>query len=104
VHLPPLGPLVAQLFVGDGHSGRREARLQLAEDLLPGVTVAVFEERGDCVAEFVCSDERSRTTLSNGAEVMAQELANRLGRSAVWRVMTDDNEDLRLVEARAVSR
>jgi hypothetical protein len=99
--LAGLGKALSQLYVGDGSSGRREVRMELAGELLPGVSLSLYEDQGAWVAQFTCSDDPSRALLSSSAQTLAQEFADSLQRDAVWRVMTDDDEDLRLVEARA---
>lgn len=97
--LPPLGELLAGLMVGEGHAGA--VRMELAEDLLPGVTVSVGEADGAWQVDFICRDDDSRLRLNRSAPALAQEMANRLQRDTLWRVMTDDDEDLRLFETRA---
>lgn len=96
-----LGSSVERLLVGDGSSGRREARLDLADDLLPGVSVSVFEEAGRVVAAFVCANETSRERLAACAATLASELAQALSRSTLVRVTTDDPDDPCLLEAPA---
>lgn len=96
-----LGSSVERLLVGDGSSGRREARLDLADELLPGVSVSVFEEEGRVVAAFVCASEASRERLATCAATLASELAQALSRSTLVRVTTDDPDDPCLLEAAA---
>lgn len=94
--LSRLRHLLASLFVGDGVSGPREVRMKLCDDVLPGVTLSIFEEGGAWVADFVCCNDSSRRLLCEEGALMVQEMADILGRQARWRVMTDDGEDLRL--------
>ncbi len=96
-----LSQMAQRMLVGDGSTGRRAVRIQLADDSLPGVEVEVLEEAGDLVAQFTCAVESSRERLARNAQWLADGLAQRLGRSACVRVQTDDPEDLCLVEARA---
>jgi len=96
-----LGGSVERLLVGDGSSGRREARLDLADELLPGVSVSVFEDEGRVVAAFVCANETSRERLTAGAATLASELAQVLSRSTLVRVTTDDPDDPCPLEATA---
>jgi len=92
-----------RMLVGDGSSGRREVRLDLKAEVLPGVTVSVYEEDGRLVAAFACASEASRETLNRCAPVLAQELAQSLARAVLVRVSTDDPEDLCLFEAAAAA-
>jgi hypothetical protein len=86
------------LFVGDGRGGRRQAAMQLAADILPGVTVTVYEDGGAWVADFVCADDDAREQLCAEADPLVREMAEHCARRSGWRVMTDDEEDLRLRE------
>lgn len=88
-----LGETAQRLFVGDGQSSSRQVRVELGDDVLPGVSVAVFEEEGRVVAHFICALERSRQRLEAGAAQMAMELAEHLSRAVSVRVSTDDPED-----------
>lgn len=97
--LPPLGELLTGLMIGEGHAGA--VRMELADDLLPGVSVSVGEAGGAWQVDFICRDDDSRLRLNRGAPALAQEMADRLQRDTLWRVMTDDDEDLRLFETRA---
>ncbi|MEI2417103.1 hypothetical protein V8Z80_13085 [Orrella sp. JC864] len=89
------------LLVGDGGKGRPEVRIELKDELLPGVSVAVFEDEGRLVAAFTCASEASRERLSRGVAALAQELADALGRPALVRVSADDPMDPCTVEAAA---
>src|SRR5690606_32769096 len=48
-----------QLYVSDEKSPKRQVSVTLAEDVLPGVTLSVFEDGGRVVAEFTCAVEQS---------------------------------------------
>lgn len=89
-----------QLLVND-NGGRREVRVELKDDVFPGVSVAVFEDEGRLVAAFTCSVEASRERLAAGAPALAGELAQSLSRPTRVQVQTDDPEDPCLIEARA---
>jgi len=82
-----------RLLVGDGSSGRREVRIELKDEVLPGVTVCVYEDQGLLVAAFVCASEPSREKLCACAAALAGELAGSLNRAVLVRVSTDDPED-----------
>lgn len=90
-----------QLLVGDESSGKREVRVELKSDVLPGVSVAIFEADGRLVAAFSCRNEDSRERLNAGAAGLAEEWANSLKRAVLVQVTTDDPDDLRLFEAAA---
>jgi hypothetical protein len=92
-----------RLLVGDGSSGRREVRIDLKDEVLPGVTVSVYEDEGRLVAAFACSSESSRETLNGCAQPLADELARSLSRPTLVRVTTDDPEDPCLYEAAAAA-
>lgn len=96
-----LAEAAERLMVADGSAGRREVRVELKDDVLPGVTVGVYEEAGRVVAAFACSSEASREKLCAGAASLAAELAQSLGRPSLVRVTTDDPEDPCLFEAAA---
>jgi len=89
-----------QLMVNDD-GGRREVRVELKDDVFPGVSVAVFENEGCLVAAFTCADESSRERLSGCAPALAKELAQSLSRATLVQVQTDDPDDPCLIEARA---
>ena len=89
------------LLVGDGSAGRREVRVTLKDEVLPGVTVAVYEEAGRLVAAFTCTSEASRERLCRCAKTLAAEMAQSLQRPTLVRVATDDPEDPCLVEEAA---
>lgn len=90
-----------RLLVGDGSSGRREVRIDLKDEVLPGVTVSVYEDQGRLVADFVCASEPSREKLCACAPTLASELAGSLNRAVLVRVCTDDPEDPCPLEASA---
>jgi hypothetical protein len=92
-----------RMLVGDGGSGRREVRLDLKAEVLPGVTLSVYEEEGRLVAAFACASEASRETLNRCAQSLAEELAQSLARAVLVRVATDDPEDPCLFEAAAAA-
>lgn len=83
--------MVGQLMVGQdaSPSGSRLLRMEINEDLLPGVTVRVFEDAGAWVAEFLCRDESSYVMLAEPAQEMARRLAQTLENDSVWRVVAD---------------
>ncbi|QEI08261.1 hypothetical protein FXN63_22295 [Pigmentiphaga aceris] len=89
-----------QLMIND-QDGRREVRVELKDDVFPGVSVAVFENEGRLVAAFTCSDESSRERLAACAPALAKELAQSLSRATLVQVQTDDPDDPCLVEAGA---
>ena len=92
-----------RMLVGDGGSGRREVRLDLKAEVLPGVTLSVYEEEGRLVAAFTCASEASRETLNRCAQSLADELAQSLARAVLVRVSTDDPEDPCLLEVAAAA-
>ncbi|WP_313625245.1 hypothetical protein [Achromobacter sp.] len=96
-----LSETAEQLLVADGSQGRRQVRVELKDDVLPGVSVSVYEDEGRVVADFVCANESSRERLCAMAPELAAQLAHSLGRPARVRVSTDDPEDPRLAEADA---
>ena len=96
-----LGETAGQLLVADGSQGRREVRVELKDDVLPGVSVSVYEDEGRVVADFVCANERSRERACAMAPELAAQLAQRLDRPTRVRVSTDDPEDPRLAETEA---
>lgn len=81
---------VQRLLVNENPQGRREVRMTLAEDLLPGVTVALYEDAGAWVADLCCSDAASYETLARPASQMASQLAQALTCDALWRVTLEE--------------
>jgi hypothetical protein len=96
-----LSETAEQLLVAGGSQGRRQVRVELKDDVLPGVSVSVYEDEGRVVAEFVCANESSRERLCAMALELAAQLAQSLSRPARVRVSTDDPEDPRLAETDA---
>lgn len=96
-----LAEAAARLAVADGSAGRREVRIELKPELLPGVTVSVYEDSGRMTAAFVCADETSRERLCAMASELAQELAQSLARAALVRVSADNPASPGLFEAAA---
>ena len=92
-----LGDAVERLMVGEGTSGE-QVRMELKDDVLPGVCVAIEEREGRLQVDFICSVERSRLKLTDALPDMAHTLAERLRRDVLMRVQTDDEEDPCLVE------
>lgn len=96
-----MGESIEQLMVDDGHNGSRQVRMQLKEEVLPGVTVAIQESEGRLRVDFICSVEASRLRLNVEAAAHAQTLAERLQRDVLVCVQTDDEDDLCLLETLA---
>ncbi len=96
-----LSETAGQLLVADGSQGRRQVRVELKDDVLPGVSVSVYEDEGRVVAAFVCANEGSRERLCAMARELAAQLAQGLDRPTRVRVATDDPEDPRLAETDA---
>jgi hypothetical protein len=95
---------VDRLLVDDGNSGgRREVRITLKEDVLTGVSVAVYQDEGRMVAAFTCSNETSREKLNRCARALAEEMSRSLHQDALVRVSTDDPEDPCLFEVAATA-
>lgn len=90
-----------QLLVADGSQGRRQVRVELKSDVLPGVSVSVYEDGGRVIADFVCANETSRERLAAMARPLAEQLADSLARPTRVRVGTDDPEDPCLAETDA---
>lgn len=74
------------LLVGEGQEGRREVRITLEESLMPGVSVALYEDAGAWVADVCCSNATSYDTLARAVSDMARQMAQALARDALWRV------------------
>lgn len=93
--------LLERLMVdeGNGQGGGKQVRMELKNDALPGVTIAIQEAEGRLQVDFICSVESSRLRLNGAAPGQAQTLAERLQRPVLLRVQTDDLDDLCLFEA-----
>lgn len=94
--------LVDRILVGDGRSGRREVRLTLSDDLLPGVSVCVYQSEGAWIADFETTDPHSFQQLAAPAPDMARQLATLLHHDAVWQV-ADRSDPSRLIRARSAA-
>ena len=92
---------IERLMVGDGSSGNRQGRMELKDELLPGVSVVVQELEGRLQVDFICANEDSRQRLVAAQEANARTLAERLNRPVLLRVQTDDEDDPCLQEALA---
>jgi hypothetical protein len=79
--------MVGRLLVADGRDSQRSVRMELTEDMMPGVSLAMFEDGGAVVAEFECRVEASFVKLAEPAQALAHQLAVTLERDTVWRVM-----------------
>ena len=89
-----------RLLVSDGsNGGRPEVRISLKDDVLPGVTVSIYEDEGRIVAAFVCANDESREKLNACSHTLAEDICRALGRAALVRVTTDDPDDPCLHEA-----
>lgn len=87
--LAELSAMVSRLMVADGRQSQRGLRLELSEDVMPGVSLALFEDSGAMVAEFECRVESSFVKLSVPAQALANQLAVTLRRDTVWRVLAE---------------
>jgi hypothetical protein len=94
-----IGDSINRLMVDDGQHGNRQVRMELKDDVLPGVTVSIQELDGRLQVDFICTNEASRLRLNAAASVQARTLAERLHREVLLRVQTDDVDDACLVEA-----
>lgn len=95
--------LINRLMVSQDGSAA-QVRMELNEEHLPGVTAAVYEDGGLLTVDFICRNENSRQLLNQSSAALVQEMAENLNRPVVWRVMTDDEEDLCLHEVQGTPR
>lgn len=96
-----LREVVAQLMVSDGRYGGRQVRMELQEEMLPGVTVVIEEREGRLQVDFLCREEPSRLRLVAAAPEQAPQMAQHLQRDVLLRVQKDDEQDPRLFEVSA---
>ena len=89
---------LSRLMVDDDHRGNRQVRMELKDDLLPGVTVIVEQSQGRLQVTYVCGVEASRLKLCDQGRDQAQILATRLEREILVAVRTNDDQDPCLVE------
>ncbi len=90
----------ARLMVGE-QSGRKQVRVDIDEEVLPGVTLVIEESEGRLEVEFTCANEESRLRLNDALGWQASELARRLARDVLMRTQTDDPDDLHVFEVAA---
>jgi hypothetical protein len=90
--------MVQQLMVTDGSQSFRRVRIELADDVMPGVVLTMGEEEGAVVAELTCRLDEAYWRLSQPAQSLASQLAVTLGRDTVWRVLPDPAAHLSFTE------
>lgn len=93
-----IGEMVERLMVGQGRSGGARVQMDLAPEVLPGVSLAIERIEGRLDVEFTCSQEESRRCLVDALAQVADELALRLRQPVRVVVQTDDEEDRCAVE------
>lgn len=87
---PGLMPMLKESLKGlQVGQDARSLRLQLDDNLYPGVSVSIFEDAGAWVAEFRCSQQGPYTELATPAQDMARQLADELHHDALWRVIDE---------------
>ena len=96
-----LEPLLERLMVEDRLGGGRQVRMELKDEVLPGVSVLIQEAGGRLQVTFVCRLEPPRERLTRLAPEQARALAERLGREVLLQVCTPDDEDPCLFEVLA---
>ena len=97
---PQLHELLDRLMVDD-EAGGKQVRMDLKDDLLPGVSIVIQEAEGRLQVDFICRAEASRLRLNAALPAQAPLLAQRLERDVLLRVQTDDLEDPCLFEVTA---
>lgn len=95
-----LARLARTLLVSENMQGSQTLRMELTAEHFPGVVLEVFKDEGAVVAQFVCSNEHSRTSLARAARWLGESMSSHLKRNTLVRVLTDDPEDPSPVEAR----
>ncbi len=88
-----LGEMVIRLMVGQGRSGGARVQMDLGDDVLPGVSVAIERIEGRLNVEFTCCNDDSRRRLAAAMGEMCDELSQRLRTMVLVAVQTDDEED-----------
>ncbi len=96
-----VGEALHRLMVGEGRSGGQQVRMDLKDDLLPGVTISIEEVQGRLQVDFYCRNDTSFERLVAAAPAEAPELAQRLRREVLLRVQSDDLDDPKLFEVGA---
>ena len=87
--LDSVAELADRILVDVGDQGRREVRIEVSEDVLPGVSLSVYQQHGEWIAAFRCTDPAAYTLLAEPAEQMARDLADLLQAPARWCVTFD---------------
>lgn len=90
---------VQRLYVSRDGTDKRRISMDLADDVLPDVTLSVYEEDGRVVVDFECADERSHQALCDIFENLASEFANQIGRASRVYVRTDDSSAAHIRQA-----
>ncbi|MEO5672271.1 MAG: hypothetical protein ABIR26_16405 [Ramlibacter sp.] len=90
-----------RLMVDDRAAGGKQVRMELKDDLLPGVTVAIQEAHGRLQVDFICAVESLRHRLNAALPKNAEQLAQSLRRDVLLRVQANDEDDPCLFEIAA---
>lgn len=85
---------VQHLYVSRDGAEKRQVSMDLAEDILPGVNLLVYEEIDRVIVDFVCANEDSHDALCDISERLVVEFANQISRASRVYVRTDDPDDL----------
>jgi len=99
-----LSEVAQRLLVADGLHGRREVRIELKADVLPGVSLSIFEDAGRLVVAFSSTHEISSEKLAQCAQPLANGLAASLRRKTLVRVQEGGLDGACLSEVQGMER
>lgn len=84
VSLADLADMVERVLVSD--DGEREVRVQISNEVLPGVELSIVQDGGRWVVHFVVGDAASLALLRRTGRTMVSELARRLRQAVEVRI------------------
>lgn len=84
----------------DAHT--KEVRISLSDSSFRGLSVRILKDEGRLLFCFICELDTVKRKFDTNAPGLAQQLANRLNQDVLVQVQTNNDNDLRLVEASAI--
>lgn len=72
--------IASRVLVGDGSGGGREVRIEIGEEVFPGLEIRIFEEGGRLVVAFATSVAGDLALLRARSSELAGRLRERAGR------------------------
>lgn len=77
--------IASRVLVGDGSAGGREVRIEIGQDVFPGLEIRIFEEGGRLVVAFATANAADLALLRGRSSELASRLKERAGREVELR-------------------